>query len=143
MRVGWGKLTYWDKEGENIEVVGHKPDVNCSGKDAFDEALSMDRDEGRIIGFREKNESVCGKQSFVEYNPKLTSDLRKAYYAKYINPALGVIEKQNKRDRVAQCLGRAKSHFATNDDIEPENLKKSCFVPNMMIVKSGKGNDGM
>ncbi len=143
MRVGWGKLTYWDKEGENIEVVGHKPDVNCSGKDAFDVALSMDRDEGRIIGFREKNEAVCGKQSFVEYNPKVTSDLRKAYYAKYINPALGVIEEQNKRDRVAQCLGRAKSHFATKDNIEQENSRKSCLVPNVMTVKVNKGNDGM
>ena len=100
-----GKLTYWDKEGENIEVVGHKPDMNCSGKDAFDVALSLDRDEGRVIGFREKNEPVCGQLSFVEYSPKLTSDLRKAYYAKYINPALSMIEEENKRERVAQCLG--------------------------------------
>ena len=27
MRVGVTKLTYWDKDGENIEVKGHKPDI--------------------------------------------------------------------------------------------------------------------
>lgn len=142
MRVAWGKLTYWDKEGENIEVIGHKPDVNCSGKDAFDEALLMDRDEGRVIGFREKNEPVCGKLAFVEYDPKVSSDLRKAYHAKYINPALLMIEEQNKKDRVALCLGKAKSHFAKQDNPKSENQTAIMSALNTAYFKNIKGNSG-
>lgn len=95
MRVGVTKLTYWDKEGENIEVKGHAPDVNCSGRDALDFALSADRDEGRVKGFRELNEPVTGKRVFAEYDPKAPSDPRKAYYAKYLEPALKGIEREN------------------------------------------------
>ncbi len=138
MRVAWGKLTYWDKEGGNIEVVGHKPDVNCSGKDAFDVALAMDRDEGRIIGFREKNELVCGKQSFTEYNPKDVSDLRKAYYAKYINPALGLVEEQNKKERVANCLAKAKEHFSKCDVSEQKVQNVNNIMEKAVYVKKIK-----
>lgn len=101
MRVGVTKLTYWDKEGENIEVKGHAPDVNCSGRDALDVALTMDRDEGRVKGFRALNEPVTGKRVFAEYDPKAPSDPRKAYYAKYLEPALTKLEHENaaKEDR--------------------------------------------
>ena len=95
MRVGVTKLTYWDKEGENIEVKGHKPDINCSGQDAFDVALTLGVDEGRIIGFREKNEKASENQSFAEYNPKSPTDPRKAYYAKYLDPAITEIDMAN------------------------------------------------
>ena len=97
MRVGWGKLTYWDKEGENIEVKGHKPDVECKGKDAFDMALNMPRDDGRVLGFRELNEEVKGRKVVAEYNPKEKSDPRKAYYTDYTFPAMNELEVKNRR----------------------------------------------
>ncbi len=96
MRVGVTKLTYWDKEGENIEVTGHKPDINCSGQNALDVALTIGIDEGRTIGFREKNEKESENQVTTEYDPKSATDPRKAYYARYIDPAIAEIEKQNK-----------------------------------------------
>lgn len=99
MRVGVTKLTYWDKEGENIEVKGHKPDVDCRGKDAFEAVLQMPRDEGRILGFREKNEPVKGREVFTAYDPKAAADPRKAYYAKYLEPALARVEEENKLER--------------------------------------------
>ena len=99
MRVGVTKLTYWDKEGENIEVKGHKPDVDCRGKDAFEAVLQMPRDEGRILGFREKNEPVKGREVFAAYDPKAAADPRKAYYAKYLEPALARVEEENKLER--------------------------------------------
>lgn len=95
MRIGATKLTYYDKEGENVEVKGHKPDINCSGKDAFDVALSLDKDKGRIKGRRETNEKITGKETYVDYDPQAPSDLRKAYYAKYLDPAIASIERQN------------------------------------------------
>ena len=99
MRVGVTKLTYWDKEGENIEVKGHKPDVNCSGQDAFAVALSLGIDEGRQTGFREKNEEASENRIYAEYDPRAASDPRKAYYAKYLEPAIERIEKQNIADQ--------------------------------------------
>lgn len=95
MRVGVTKLTYWDKDGENIEVKGHRPDINCSEQDAFEIALSLSIDVGRVIGFREKNEKPSSNHTYSEYDPKATTDSRKAYYAKYIDPAIERIEKQN------------------------------------------------
>ncbi len=138
MRVGWGKLTYWDKEGENIEVVGHKPDVNCSGTDAFDKALSMDRDEGRVIGFREKNEPICGQLSFVIYNPKISYDLRKAYYAKYINPALYRVEELNKKEKVENCLDKARKYFVKNGDSGYKMQKQNNLVKKLAYLKQYK-----
>ena len=99
MRVGVTKLTYWDKEGENIEVKGHKPDVNCSGQDAFAVALSLGIDEGRQTGFREKNEEASENRIYAEYDPRAATDPRKAYYAKYLEPAIERIEKQNIADQ--------------------------------------------
>lgn len=96
MRVGVTKLTYWDNEGENIEVKGHKPDVDCKGRNAFEEILTIPRDQGRVMGFRELNEAVTGKEVFAEYDPKAKSDPRKAYYAKYLEPALKALELKNK-----------------------------------------------
>lgn len=95
MRVAVTKLTYWDKDGENIEVKGHRPDINCSGHDAFDVALTIGIDEGRVIGFREKNEKESENQVYAEYDPRAATDPRKAYYAKYLDPAIAEIEKQN------------------------------------------------
>ena len=95
MRVGATKLAYWDKEGENIEVKGHKPDINCSGSDAFEKALSLDVDEGRILGFRQMNEKPSENLVYAEYDPKDPTDNRKAYHAKFLEPAIAEIEKQN------------------------------------------------
>lgn len=97
MRVGFGKLTYWDKENENIEVKGHKPDVECKGKDAFDVALEGDRDFGRAMGFRKFNEEVKGEVVFEDYDPKMSFDSRKAYYSKYTFPAMEKLEGENRR----------------------------------------------
>lgn len=97
LRSGVTKLTYWDKEGENIEVKGHTPDVNCSGKDAFLCAMEIGRDEGRVMGFREMNEPVNGKRRIATYNPQDRSDTRQAYYAVTLEPALMRLENDNRR----------------------------------------------
>lgn len=124
MRVGVTKLTYWDKEGENIEVRGHKPDINCSGTDAFEVALSIDVDKGRIIGFREKNEKETENQVYAEYNPKAATDPRKAYYAKYLDPAIAAIEQQNITIAQRQNAEEfAVSFFQENFSFTPQNLK--------------------
>ena len=101
MRVAVTKLTYWDKDGENIEVKGHRPDINCSGHDAFDVALTIGIDEGRVIGFREKNEKESENQVYAEYDPRAATDPRKAYYAKYLDPAIREIEKQNIKSKIS------------------------------------------
>ena len=104
MRVAVTKLTYWDKEGENIEVKGHKPDINCSGQDAFSVALTADVDTGRVKGFRAKNETPSEKQVFAQYDPKAATDPRKAYYAKYLDPAIAKIEQDNIESRAKEPL---------------------------------------
>ena len=102
MRVGVTKLTYYDKEGENIEVKGHKPDINCSGKNALAVALSLNRDEGRVIGFRTPNEPYSSHTVFAEYNPQTPTDNRKAYYARTLDPAIRHIENENIRTQSKQ-----------------------------------------
>ena len=104
MRVAVTKLTYWDKEGENIEVIGHKPDINCSGQDAFSVALTADVDTGRVKGFRAKNETPSEKQVFAQYDPEAATDPRKAYYAKYLDPAIAKIEQDNIESRAKEPL---------------------------------------
>ncbi|MBP3547015.1 MAG: phosphotransferase [Alphaproteobacteria bacterium] len=124
MRVAVTKLTYWDKEGENIEVKGHKPDINCSGHDAFDVALTIGIDDGRAIGFREKNEKESENKVYVEYDPKAPTDARKAYYAKYLDPAIAEIEKDNIAEN--QRLNANEfivQFFQENFSYTPENLK--------------------
>ncbi len=101
LRVGVTKLTYYDKEGENIEVKGHKPDVNCSKKDAFEQAMEIGLDEGRVLGFREINEARHGKLTMVTYDPKAATDPRKAYYAKYLEVGLLQVEETNRRNQGA------------------------------------------
>ncbi len=96
MRVGVTRLTYYDKEGENIEVNGHKPDINCAGfkYDAMAVALGTPRDEGRIAK-RDTNEPIRGKEIYAEYDPQATADPRKAYYARYLEQGLKQIEAAN------------------------------------------------
>lgn len=130
MRVGWGKLTYWDKEGENIEVKGHKPDVKCKGKDAFDVALEGDRDYGRVVGFRKLNEEVKGEIVIKDYDPKLVSDpSRRAYYSLQTFPAMEKLEAENRRAMEAQnAMGRVSDIInkkKENEAIKPkEPLQK-------------------
>jgi len=95
LRVGVTKLTYWDKAGENIEVKGHQPDVCCSTKDAMLTAFALERDEGRVMGVRETNEKRSDNVVFAEYDPKAPTDPRRAYYAKYLEPALQKVEQEN------------------------------------------------
>lgn len=124
MRVAVTKLTYWDKEGENIEVKGHRPDINCSGHDAFDVALTLGTDDGRAIGFREKNEKESENQVYAEYDPKSPTDARKAYYAKYLDPAIAKIENQNILSNQRQNIDEfVVQFFQENFSYTPENLK--------------------
>ncbi len=114
MRCGVTSLTYWDKEGENIEVKGHKPDLNCEKHNALKVALE-DRDSARVVGARELNEPITGKMVYKEYDPKI-SDERKAYNAKYIEPAIRKVEAQNILDnKVAVALNRVKGLVANRD----------------------------
>lgn len=123
MRVAVTKLTYWDKEGENIEIKGHKPDVDCHGQDAFATVMTMDRDSGRVMGFREKNEPIADKKVFAEYDPQAASDPRKAYYAKYLDPAIASIEKsnilkENVVSRLAEVRGKLTARKGNGDQAE-------------------------
>lgn len=113
IRIGVTKLTYWDKSGENIEVKGHQPDVKCQGKDAFAVAMSMEKDEGRVKGFRELNEPVTGEKIYADYNPKDKTDPRKAYYAKYLEPALKKLEQRNINNEKISKLKNRISNFDT------------------------------
>lgn len=96
MRVGVTKLTYYDREGENIEIKGHRPDIICSGHkfDAMGIALGIPRDEGRVAK-RETNEPIHGRNEIAEYDPRINIDTRKAYYAKYLEQGLRRIETKN------------------------------------------------
>lgn len=126
MRVGVTKLTYWDKEGENIEVKGHKPDINCSGYDAFEIALSLNVDEGRVMGFRMKNEKESENYIYAKYNPKAIVDPRKAYYAKYLDPAIAQIETQN---ATANRLAKARERLSALRGISSERKVPYKFQP--------------
>lgn len=127
MRVAVTKLTYWDKEGENIEVKGHKPDINCSGQDAFSTAINIGIDNGRTIGFREKNEKESGIKVYAEYDPRAATDSRKAYYAKYLEPAITEIEKKNiVANRLCKLRGISSSEIPYKPQtttITPQTLK--------------------
>ena len=131
MRVGWGKLTYWDKEGENIEVKGHKPDVNCKGYDAFDVALVIPGDYGRVVGFRELNEEVKGKEVVAEYNPKEKSDPRKAYYTDYTFPAMKKLEEENRQETPTM----------TPEQRANEAKNAGSRVREMLGIKDNKGEE--
>ena len=129
MRVAVTKLTYWDKEGENIEVKGHKPDVYCHGQDAFSAVMTMDRDLGRVMGFREKNEQVSSKEVFAQYDPQERSDPRKAYYAKYLDPAIADIEKSNISDeqvasRLAYVRAKLSAHKSQTTALDQAGQKQ-------------------
>ena len=144
IRIGATQLTYWDKESENIEVKGHKPDVVCKQvepnslqrENALSMALSLPVDEGRILGFREKNEEISGNIVFdKEYDPKSPTDPRKAYYAKYLDPALKEIEVANSLSRVREKLQTSPARMAkkeserskvdTNETQKPTEAKSS------------------
>jgi len=130
MRVGVTRLTYWDIEGENIEVKGHKPDVNCRGRDAFTEVLQMDRDFGRVMGFREKNEPVTGREIFAEYDPQAASDTREAYFAKYLDPAIAAIERQNvEEEQVVSRLAKVRGRLAGLRTPKDERASGGAFQP--------------
>ncbi len=134
MRIAVTKLTYWDREGENIEVKGHTPDVNCRGQDAFAAVMAMDRDSGRIMGFRKKNEQVTGKEVFAKYDPQAASDPRKAYYAKYLDPAIAAVERSNiSQENVASRLAEVRSKLTT--------LRKDSTLSEMPAAENA-GNHG-
>lgn len=121
MRVGVTKLTYWDKEGENIEVNGHKPDVDCKGKDALEMVLTMDKDTVRILESRELNEQITGEKVYADYNPRDGTDPRKAYYAKYLEPALAKLEEKNIRFANVRQKLENKNQSATAEDKQPSS----------------------
>lgn len=128
MRVAVTKLTYWDKEGENIEVKGHKPDVLCSGKDALEVALTLSVDEGRVIGFREKNEKPSANQVYEEYNPQTVTDARKAYYTIYLEPAIAKIEVQNQIENIRNKNKTSQNTQGTETTSAPTKQTTLCIT---------------
>lgn len=143
MRVGVTKLTYWDKEGENIEVKGHKPDINCSGHDAFKTALNLGIDDGRVMGFREKNEKESENRIYAEYDPKAVFDSRKAYYAKYLEPAIAEIEKQNAvANRLAHVRNRLSALHNASPDKKPPYTSQPANInfSNLRILNDKRQN---
>ena len=143
MRVGVTKLTYWDKEGENIEVKGHKPDINCSGHDAFETALNLGIDDGRVMGFREKNEKESENRIYAEYDPKAVFDSRKAYYAKYLEPAIAEIEKQNAvANRLAHVRNRLSALHNASPDKKPPYTSQPANInfSNLRILNDKRQN---
>lgn len=124
MRVGVTKLTYWDREGENIEVRGHAPDIACTGKNALDMALTTDRDEGRVKGFRKLNEPAAGKRVFARYDPKAKTDPRKAYYARYLEPGLAALEKRNSDREKRKSLHSVLMNLPQKPAVKAADLKR-------------------
>ena len=93
MRVGVTKLTYWDKEGENIECIGHKPDIVCNGQNALTVALTDNTPAIKhVLNETVKNKIMPSEQTV--YNPK-ESVTRKACSIHYVESALRRIEKNN------------------------------------------------
>ena len=93
MRVGVTKLTYWDKEGENIECIGHKPDIVCNGQNALTVALTDNTPAIKhVLNETVKNKIMPSEQTV--YNPQ-ESMTRKACSIHYVEPALRRIEKNN------------------------------------------------
>lgn len=139
MRTGVTKLTYFDKEGENIEVKGHKPDVYTNGEDAFLAAIRLGCDEGRVTGFREINEERRGKEVFKAYDPKEALDVRKAYYAKYVEAGLKKIEAEN--IKVKERLKAARSAL-NGEEKEAADKGERKAVPLAVALKMG-GKDSL
>lgn len=70
-------------------------------------ALTMDRDDGRVTGFRTLNEEKSKNAKYVEYDPKAKTDPRKAYYAKYLEPAIKGVEQKNiNNEKIANLRNR-------------------------------------
>ena len=85
----------------------------------------------RILGFREKNEPVKGREVFTAYDPKAAADPRKAYYAKYLEPALARVEEENKLERnkvLAEAVGR-KLKAKGSDGTGGENSRETETAP--------------
>lgn len=83
------------------------------------------------MGFREKNEPVKGREVFTAYDPKAAADPRKAYYAKYLEPALARIEEENKIERnkvLAEAVGR-KLKAKGSDGTGGENSRETETAP--------------
>lgn len=106
LRVGVTKLTYWDKQGENIECIGHQPDINCAGQDAFDVALQT----SATLPYHILNEEtpIQQKHALNGYSPYYPQrpDIRRGFSTKTVVEALSQIEKRN---RLATCTHRTKS----------------------------------
>ena len=71
--------------------------------------MSLPRDEGRVAGFREKNEMPHGEMRFAAYDPKEAGDPRKAYYARYLEPAIRQVEEENKKALVSERAAKVKN----------------------------------
>ena len=96
LRLGVTKLTYWDKSGENIECIGHEPDIRCSSANALNEALTnplppFQHELNEIVPSEAKTPAPNGINP---YNPK-EAEKRKSYSALYVEPELERIEFEN------------------------------------------------
>lgn len=96
MRLGVTKLTYWDKEGENIECIGHKPDIFCESQEALKVALthSMKPFQHELNEPIPEQAKTPAPNGINPYNPK-DKEIRKAYFAQYVEPELERIEFEN------------------------------------------------
>ena len=53
------------------------------------------------------------KEVFAQYNPQAVSDPRKAYYAKYLDPAIAAVEKDNiRQENIASRLADVRGRLA-------------------------------
>ncbi len=103
-RVGVTKLTYWDDE--NIETIGHKPDIYTHGQDAFDVAMTDETPAQKHV----LNEPIKGKiieTSPEPYNPRQI-ETRKSYSPKAVVQALKDMEAQN---TMADLTGTLKTTY--------------------------------
>ncbi|MBP5533950.1 MAG: hypothetical protein J6Y03_00375 [Alphaproteobacteria bacterium] len=96
LRVACTKLTYYDQKGENIECIGHEPDIRCKSEEALKIALTT-----KEAGFKHKlNESpllsnFCPAPNGVNpYDPE-EEEQRKAFSPRFVEPALEKIEFEN------------------------------------------------
>ena len=97
LRIGVTKLTYWDAQGENIECIGHAPDIVCNGQDAFDVALKTTA----TLPYHMLNEHkpVQQKQALNGYSPYYPQrpDIRQGFSTRTVVEALAGIEQRNRQ----------------------------------------------
>ena len=105
---------------------------------SFEDILNTVSDDKLMVDYPSLSRDLRQKMGENYISP----DLRKAYYAKYINPALGMVEEHNKKERVANCLAKAKEYFGKRDVSVQKVQKADNIMEKIVCFKKIRGNGG-